>query len=504
MFNRYTGDMYSQGGLSDINMYDNPYLGGEENMPQNTFQNYMPQNMYQTMPQNYMGQGYNMPAYAKGGAVKVAKKKPEIRSMAEKIRQKGKGEDTILAHINPLEAKMLKSIGGSGTINPDTGLPQFGLFNKPGKWFKSVAGGGLGAVIGNILLPGVGGVIGGALGGAAGSKVRGRKDVLGSALRGAGMGAALPTIAGGLGSLASNFGSKGVGQFLTNYGNNNGILPSLDYLMGGGGTSTAANAGNMVPNSAMGTSAGTGVSAGSTGVDNLFGSSLLKKAGSFLGKPKNLLALGVAASSLANRPKKQSAKSLAAEQKELEKSLRLSAEEMKEKEAYLLAEEQMRRRVARNKFLPEERLGAIEPIYTKTATPDEYRRNRRWLEYYNNPEFTGNPLPFKEGGSVKKADKPMHKNIKSTEVIIEMGMPAMHGLGMFLGGNSRGQDDQVHAILSDGEFVIPADVVAHLGDGNNNAGAKKLDEMIKNIRKSKGCKSGLPPKAKCVDCYMEM
>jgi hypothetical protein len=487
--------MYSQGGLSDIDMYDNPYLGGEENMPQN---------MYQPMPQNYMGQGYNMPAYAKGGAVKVAKKKPDIRSMAEKIRQKGKGEDTILAHINPLEAKMLKSIGGSGTINPDTGLPQFGLLNNPKKWMKSVAGGGLGAVIGNIMLPGLGGVIGGALGGAAGSKVRGRKDVLGSALRGAGMGAALPTIAGGLGSLANGLGAKGMGQFLTNYGSSNGILSSLDSLIGSSGISAAANGGSMAPTSIMGASASAGVPAGGAGAERLFGSSLLGKAGSFLGKPQNLLALGVAASSMANRPKKQSAKSLAAEQKEFEKAMRLSAEEMKEKEAYLLAEEQMRRRVARNKFLPEERLGAIEPLYTKTATPEEYRKNRRWLEYYNNPEFTGNPLPFKKGGSVKKADNPMNKNIKSTEVIIEMGMPAMHGLGMFLGGSSCGQDDQVHAILSDGEFVIPADVVAHLGDGNNNAGAKKLDEMIKNIRKSKGCKSGLPPKAKCIDCYMEM
>lgn len=464
MFNRYTGDMYSQGGLSDINMYDNPYLGGEENMP----------------------------AYAKGGAVKVAKKKPDIRSMAEKIRQKGKGEDTILAHINPLEAKMLKSIGGSGTINPDTGLPQFGLFNNPKKWMKSVAGGGLGAVIGNMLLPGVGGVIGGALGGAAGSKVRGRKDVLGSALRGAGMGAALPTLAEGLGYLAGDLGARNMGQYFTDYGNNNSVISSLDSLFGSG------------VNPVSTTNGISGVSAGDESPTGLFGSSLFKKAGKFLNKPQNLLALGVTASSLANRPKKQSAKSLAAEQKELEKSLRLSAEEMKEKEAYLLAEEQMRRRVARNKFLPEERLGAIEPLYVKTATPDEYRRNRRWLEYYNNPEFTGNPLPFKEGGYVKKADKPMHKNIKSTEVIIEMGMPAMHGLGMFLGGSSCGQDDQVHAILSDGEFVIPADVVAHLGDGNNNAGAKKLDEMIKNIRKSKGCKSGLPPKAKCIDCYMEM
>jgi hypothetical protein len=473
MFNSYGSGMYSPNGLSD--MYDNPYLGGGSEM-MNTSLNYI--------PQNYTGQGYDMQAYAKGGAVKAGKKKPAIHSMAEKIRKKGKGEDTILAHINPLEAKLLKSIGGSGTINPDTGLPQFGLFNNPKKWFKSVAGGGLGAVIGNIMLPGVGGVIGGALGGAAGSKIRGRKDVLGSAIRGAGMGMALPSIAGGLGSLANGLGAKGMGQFLTNYENSNGILSSLDSLIGSSGAS-----------------AGAGVPAGSAGAESLLGSSLLKKAGSFLGKPQNLLALGVAASSIANRPKKQSAKSLAAEQKELEKAMRLSAEEMKEKEAYLLAEEQMRRRIARNKFLPEERLGAIEPLYVKTATPEEYRKNKRWLEYYNNPEFSGNPVPFKKGGSVKKAAKPVHK---STEIIIETGMPAMHGLGMFLGGSSCGQDDQVPAILSDGEFVIPADVVAHLGDGNNNAGAKKLDEMIKNIRKSKGCKSGLPPKSKCIDCYMEM
>ena len=490
MFNRYnTSGMYPQNGLSG--MYDNPYLGGEENM----------MNMPQNMSQNYMEQGYDMQAYAKGGAVRSSKKKPAIHAAAEKIRKKGNGEDTILAHINPIEARLLKSIGGSGTINPNTGLPQFGLFNNPGKWFKSVAGGGLGAVIGNIMLPGLGGVIGGALGGAAGSKIRGRKDTLGSALRGAGMGMGLPTLASGLGSLANGLGANGMGQFLTNYGSSNGILSSLDSLIGSGGVSAATNGGNMVPASVMGTSASAGVPAGSAGAEGLFGSSLLKKAGSFLGKPQNLLALGVAASSLANRPKKQSAKSIAAEQKELEKALRLSAEEMKEKEAYLLAEEQMRRRVARNKFLPEERLGAIEPLYTKTATPEEYRKNKKWLEYYNNPEFSGNPLPFKKGGTVKKMNKPVHKSI---EVIIETGMPAMHGLGMFLGGSSCGQDDQVHAILSDGEFVIPADVVAHLGDGNNGAGAKKLNGMIKSVRKSKGCGAGLPPKSKCIECYMEM
>ena len=34
--------------------------------------------------------------------------------------------DTELAHVNTFEASLLKSIGGSGTINEVTGLPQFG------------------------------------------------------------------------------------------------------------------------------------------------------------------------------------------------------------------------------------------------------------------------------------------------------------------------------------------------------------------------------------------
>lgn len=33
-------------------------------------------------------------------------------------------------------------------------------------------------------------------------------------------------------------------------------------------------------------------------------------------------------------------------------------------------------------------------------------------------------------------------------------------------------DNNQEARLSDGEFVIPADVVSHLGNGNSSAGAK--------------------------------
>ena len=37
----------------------------------------------------------------------------------------GRHGDTMLAHITPEEASLLKAHGGSGTINPETGLPEF-------------------------------------------------------------------------------------------------------------------------------------------------------------------------------------------------------------------------------------------------------------------------------------------------------------------------------------------------------------------------------------------
>jgi len=72
---------------------------------------------------------------------------------------------------------------------------------------------------------------------------------------------------------------------------------------------------------------------------------------------------------------------------------------------------------------------------------------------------------------------------------------ASNGLGHYFGGgyvdgSSGGMDDTVPAVtdgmepakLSSGEFVIPADVVSHLGDGNNDNGASKLHDMMNRIR----------------------
>lgn len=60
----------------------------------------------------------------------------------------------------------------------------------------------------------------------------------------------------------------------------------------------------------------------------------------------------------------------------------------------------------------------------------------------------------------------------------------------YLRGETDGMADEIPssidgeqpAALSHGEFVIPADVVSHLGNGNSDAGAKKLYKMMDKIR----------------------
>ena len=59
-----------------------------------------------------------------------------LRKAAEELRKKGRGRDTMLAHITPEEAKLLKARGGRGTINPDTGLPEFDFWDSLSSFFS--------------------------------------------------------------------------------------------------------------------------------------------------------------------------------------------------------------------------------------------------------------------------------------------------------------------------------------------------------------------------------
>jgi hypothetical protein len=65
--------------------------------------------------------------------------------------------------------------------------------------------------------------------------------------------------------------------------------------------------------------------------------------------------------------------------------------------------------------------------------------------------------------------------------------------GRYLRGETDGMADKIPssidgvqpAALSHGEFVIPADVVSHLGNGNSDAGAEQLYKMMDRVRKDR-------------------
>ena len=76
--------------------------------------------------------------------------------------------------------------------------------------------------------------------------------------------------------------------------------------------------------------------------------------------------------------------------------------------------------------------------------------------------------------------------------------------GRYLDGPTSGMADEVHANiegtqearLSDGEFVVPADVVSHIGNGNSDAGADELYDMMDRVRKAR---TGTTKQAKEID-----
>jgi len=80
------------------------------------------------------------------------------------------------------------------------------------------------------------------------------------------------------------------------------------------------------------------------------------------------------------------------------------------------------------------------------------------------------------------------------------------GMGnRYVRGDGDGTSDSVPAMLASGEFVIPADVVSGLGNGDNDAGAQVLDQFMQAIRKHKRAAdpSELPEDSKGPLSYLE-
>lgn len=133
----------------------------------------------------------------------------------------GRGGDTRLAHINDMEAEVLRRMGGSGSVNPNTGVEEFkgGGLKKIVKAVAPIALTFFAPGIGTALAPAWGAVGQGILGGA---------------------------ISGGLGGLATG-GSKGLVRGALLGGASGGLQGYFNAPANGAQQATTAGAGMVSP-----------------------------------------------------------------------------------------------------------------------------------------------------------------------------------------------------------------------------------------------------------------
>ena len=118
------------------------------------------------------------------------------------------------------------------------------------------------------------------------------------------------------------------------------------------------------------------------------------------------------------------------------------------------------------------------------------------------------PTPM---GQINMVPANMKKDDESPNTVDAAGGGIMSLGGYAAGGNPRllkgpgdGMSDNIPATISgkqparlaDGEFVVPADVVSHLGNGSTEAGAKKLHQMMTQVRKAR---TGNPKQGKQIN-----
>jgi len=146
--------------------------------------------------------------YARGG----------LAVAARRVAAAGRGGDSQLAHVNPREAEMLKRMGGSGTINPNTGLREY---KDDGDFLSAIL-----PIAISFIAPGLGTAIGTSLGASGiGAAMLGSAVIGGvsSALTGGDVfkGALMGGLGGGLGGT--------VGEFIAP-----GLSPALQGIVGSG------------------------------------------------------------------------------------------------------------------------------------------------------------------------------------------------------------------------------------------------------------------------------
>ena len=382
-----------------------------------------------------------------------------LANAAQHLAQKGRNGDTQLIHVSPKELHGLQALaaanGTSLTINPHTGLPEAFNFKK---LIPMVAGAALTAT--GVGAPMAALMVGGAYAAGTGSIQKGLMAGIG-AYGGAGLGAGLAEA--GASSLAET-GANAVAPtpaFQEVAGNQ--LIPTEqgNLYLPNGSASNSVNIGPNVPEEfapfAQGAPSavppppaapfGQSVSNMGRGIEGL--STSAGRSAVYSAMPFGTLpALGTTA---------------------------LDASQKERPSVPGYQEDEYDRRLKGYKLSPDYQ------AYT-APTPNPYYR----------------PTYAAEGGIMEQYDDEAGKDMASG------GIASLGGYsdgGRMLKGPGDGMSDSIPGViggkqparLADGEFVVPADVVSHLGNGSTDAGAKKLYSMMDKVRQARTGKKKQAP-----------
>lgn len=404
-----------------------------------------------------------------------------MQQVAQGLASLGRGDDKMLVHMTPREVQGLQSLamahGGSLTINPHTGLPEAGILDS---LLPTVLGIGLSAATG---LPawGIGLGIGGATALASGDLRKGLMAGLG-AFGGAGLGGSL------FGSEAlgveaakqqaiQQAASQNVDSILANMGADN-PAPLLSY------EKAASDAASQFAAKPWYEQAGASLKYGFEN-PSAFGANVTQQLGGKYGAMAAAAPTVMAGLGALNKP----------------------------------ATPQGATPADKGTIRPYGyRPGDVNPNFGKPGEP--YFLNQGFTAYPTYKAAAGGQVPSPSlpldlsqnypGSNITKSSYATLPSTDSQEVVDGYGPKinpftgaegmAAGGLadleyaagGKLLRGPGDGMSDDIPAVikgerpqraaLADGEFVIPADVVSHLGNGSTEAGAKRLYSMMDRVR----------------------
>ena len=378
-----------------------------------------------------------------------------LGGLADLMAMKGRYGDTELVHMSKPEVAVLNSTGKL-TVNPDTGLPE--AFNLSMQSVLPIALG----IAGSILLPGIGGALGSgigaamagsALGTAAGSLVTGKS--LEDSLKSAAISGALTGVGGAIGG-GSFSGAEEAAAQAAQAGVAGGTAAETAAITSEVGNLAAQDFGGSLPNAMGAIDAGTtslsptalkyidaqkavGIADATKAATSGFGPTQTFNP-DVRGVAGNLSTYVPGALALATTPEDM------APVKEFERT-------PPQFKNYTMSGGEVN-------YAPDE----------QTALDIALGRQPRTQQL--------NPYSFAEaaqGGSLNRY------NVGGT---VDEGQVAGVGDGMSDNVVYRvegGKPDL--AMLSRDEYILPADVVAMLGNGSSNAGSDKIDSFVKSIRK---------------------